>query len=84
MSRLRPNAKETPPPPASGRGASLARVGRDAPVWSVLRILAPVIVGVGLLGVVVGLVAGQSVGIIALDAMVAVVGGILLLILRWR
>jgi hypothetical protein len=56
----------------------------DAPIWSVLGILAPVIVALGLLGVVVGLVAGQSVGLVALDAMVAVVGGVLLLVLRWR
>ncbi len=81
-----------PPPDQQGSGsrprperhASRVRVRRDAPIWSVLGILGPVIVAIGLLGVVVGLVAGQSVGLIALDAMVAVVGGVLLLILRWR
>ncbi len=72
------------PPAAAERPDRLIRVGRNAPVWAVLRILAPVIVAAGLLGVVVGLLAGQSIGIVALDAMVAVVGGILLLILRWR
>jgi hypothetical protein len=84
MSSPRPSAKESGSPPGPDRRNPILRVRRDAPIWSVLGILAPVIVAIGLLGVVVGLVAGQSVGIIALDALVAVVGGVLLLILRWR
>jgi hypothetical protein len=63
-------------PPARGR--------REEQIWAALALVAPVIVVVGCLGVVVGVVAGQSIGVILIDVMVAVVGGILLLLLRWR
>jgi hypothetical protein len=63
-------------PPARGR--------REEQIWAALGLLAPAIVAVGCLGVVVGVVAGQSIGLIAIDAMVVIVGGILLLLLRWR
>lgn len=45
---------------------------------------APFFVVVGCLGALLGIVAGQSFGIVLADLMTAVVGGVLLLILRWR
>ena len=69
---------------ADARAAQVAPApGWPAPIWSVLRILGPVIVVAGLVGVVVGLVAAQSTGIVLLDVMVSAIGGILMLILRW-
>jgi hypothetical protein len=53
-------------------------------IWAVLGVLAPTIVFVGCLGIVVGLATGQNLLLVALDLMIAVVGGILLLLLRWR
>jgi hypothetical protein len=63
---------------------SLLPAGWEARIWSILRVLAPIVVVLGVLGIVVGLVGGQSVGLVAVDAMIAVVGGILMLVLRWR
>ncbi|MGI8803313.1 MAG: hypothetical protein ACR2KV_14300 [Solirubrobacteraceae bacterium] len=63
-----------PPPPG----------GANTPVWRVLRLVAPVLMAIGTIGAVVGLIAAQPVGIVALDVMIAVVGAIVVLILRWR
>jgi zinc transporter ZupT len=57
---------------------------REDRVWAILRWIAVISVVLGAAGVVVGLVSGQSIGIILIDLMLLVVGGILLLILRWR
>lgn len=53
-------------------------------IWTVLGVLAPAIVVIGCLGIVVGVATGQDLLVVGLDLMIAVVGGILLLLLRWR
>lgn len=56
----------------------------DTRVWAVLRVLAPVIVMAGVLGVIVGAATGQDLGIILVDLMVVAVGTVLLLTVRWK
>jgi hypothetical protein len=56
---------------------------KDRP-WVILGRLAPVIIAVGGIGVLVGIVRSQAVGVILVNVMVMAVGGILLLVLRWR
>lgn len=53
-------------------------------IWAVLGVLAPAIIVLGCLGIVVGVATGQNLLLVGIDVMVAVVGGILLLLLRWR
>ena len=53
-------------------------------IWAALGLLAPVVVVLGCLGIVVGVATGQSVGLVAVDLMIAALGGIILLVLRWR
>jgi hypothetical protein len=62
----------TPPEPPQSR------------FWTLMGVLAPVLVAVGCLGIVVGIVAGQSSLAVLANLMTALVGGILLLLLRWR
>jgi hypothetical protein len=64
--------------------ASPPRDPRKDRVWIVLGRIAPVIIAIGAIGVLVGIVSSQAVGVILLDVMVMVVGAILVLVLRWR
>jgi uncharacterized membrane protein YeaQ/YmgE (transglycosylase-associated protein family) len=56
----------------------------QSPFWTIMRFAAPFFIVVGCLGAAIGLVAGQSFGIVLADLMTAVVGAVLLLILRLR
>jgi len=58
--------------------------GWEPRAWVVLGRLAPVLVGIGVVMTVVGLAAGQSIGFVAINLMVVLVGVILMLLLRWR
>jgi hypothetical protein len=49
-----------------------------------MGLAAPFFIVVGCLGALLGILSGQSFGIVLADLMTAVVGGVLLLILRWR
>jgi hypothetical protein len=72
----------------TGAQTMLQEPRRKAPpkslFWTIMRLAAPFFIIVGCLGALLGVLAGQSFGIVLADLMTATVGGVLLLLVRWR
>ncbi len=53
-------------------------------IWAVMRRLAPVLIAVGVILVAVGAATGQTIGIVAIDVVIVLIGVLLLLVVRWH